>query len=125
MTDRKLLIKRLLIFGGIGIVYFIWIKLTDLNIPCPVNLLSGRSLKCPGCGVTTMCLNLIAGNFSAAFSANPFLFIMLPIWGIFIAVRLIFAPKALAEGSRFNTLFYSIAAGGLIIFGIIRNIIHI
>lgn len=121
MSDRKLIIKRLLIFLAVGTAYFIWLKLTGLSIPCPVSLLSGHRLKCPGCGVTTMCLSLIKGDFGAAFNANPCLFILLPIWGIFIAVRLIFQPKRLAEGSFLNSLFYYIMAGVLVVFGVVRN----
>lgn len=122
MSDRKKLAIRLLIFLAIGAVYYIWIKLTGLSIPCPVSFLSGHRLKCPGCGVTTMCLNLISGNFEAAFNANPCLFILLPIWAVFIAVRLIFSPKALREGSFLNTLFYTVSDAVLVIFGILRNI---
>lgn len=124
MVDRKLIIKRLLIFLGLGTAYFIWLKTTGLGIPCPIRFITGGRIKCPGCGVSTMCVNIIEGNFEAAFYANPCLFIMFPLWGIFIAVKLIFAPKALAEGAKLNTVIYGAAAGVLLIFGILRNIIE-
>lgn len=69
-----------------------------------------------------MCLNILEGNFEAAFHANPCLFILLPLWGLLIAVKLIFAPKALAEGSRLNSVIYGAMAGILAVFGVLRNI---
>lgn len=122
MSGRKLIIKRLLIFLGLGTAYYIWLKITGLGIPCPVRFVTGGRIKCPGCGVSTMCVNMIEGHFEAAFHANPCLFIMLPLWGILIAVKLIFAPKALAEGARLNTVIYGVMTAVLVVFGVLRNI---
>lgn len=123
MSDRKLIIKRLLIILGLGTAYYIWLKITGLGIPCPVSFVTGGRIKCPGCGVSTMCVNIIEGHFEAAFYANPCLFIMLPLWGILIAVKLIFAPKALMrETSRANTVIYGGMAAVLVVFGVLRNI---
>lgn len=122
MSDRKLVIRRLLIFVGIGTAYFIFIKITGLSIPCPVHFLSGQRLKCPGCGITTMFLNIIGGNFKIAFEANPCIFILLPVWTLFIGIRIIFAPKVLADGMPANKLFYCLIVAVLVIFGILRNI---
>ena len=51
--------------------------LTGLSIPCPVHALTG--LLCPGCGVTRMCMALLALDFPAAWSANPVLLLLLPV----------------------------------------------
>lgn len=123
MSERKPVLKRLLIFLGLGSAYYIWLKITDLGIPCPVSFVTGGRIKCPGCGVSTMCVNIIEGNFEAAFNANPCLFIMLPLWGILIGVKLVFAPKALmSETSKLNTVIYGVMTAVLVVFGVLRNI---
>ncbi|MBD5081050.1 MAG: DUF2752 domain-containing protein [Ruminococcaceae bacterium] len=122
VSDRKIVLKRLLIFLVLGTAYFIWLKLTGLNIPCPVRLITGGRILCPGCGISTMFVNIIGGNFHAAFEANPCIFILLPVWLVFIGIRLIFQPKALADGQPKNQLFYYILIGILVVFGILRNI---
>lgn len=124
VSDRKILLKRLMIFFFLGLGYFLWLKLTGLNIPCPIRLVTGDRILCPGCGISTMFVNIIGGNFKAAFDANPCIFILLPIWLIFIAIRLIFSPKCLCDGKPLNQVVYYILSGILVIFGILRNILQ-
>lgn len=124
MSDRKIVLRRLLIFFVLGVLYFLWLKLTGINIPCFVRLITGGRILCPGCGISTMFVNIISGNFKAAFEANQCLFILLPIWLIFIGIRLIFQPKCLADGKPLNKGFYYAATGILVIFSVIRNIIR-
>ncbi|MCM1298150.1 MAG: DUF2752 domain-containing protein [Firmicutes bacterium] len=127
MRDRKIILKRMAVFLTAGIVYLIWLKITGLAIPCPIRTLCGfllgEEIECPGCGVSRLCLALLRLDFKEAFYANPCIFILLPIWAVFILIRLIFAPKALAEGSFLNSLFYYAVALALIIFGIVRNLV--
>lgn len=122
VSDRKIVLKRLLIFLVLGTVYFLWLKLTSLNIPCPVRLITGGRILCPGCGISTMFVNIIGGNFKTAFEANPCVFILMPVWLVFIGIRLIFQPKALADRAPLNQLFYYILIAVLVVFGILRNI---
>lgn len=49
----------------------------DFLIPCLWK--SIFHFECLGCGLTTAFIHLIKLNFSAAFLANPFIFIVLPI----------------------------------------------
>ena len=74
-------LKRLLLWAGlilgIGLAYAVFVGLTGLSIPCPVHALTG--LLCPGCGVTRMCMALLALDFPAAWSANPVLLLLLPV----------------------------------------------
>lgn len=122
MSDRKIIFQRLILAFALGIAYYVWIKLTNLSIPCPLRLISGDRILCPSCGVTTMCVNIIEGNFKAAFEANPCIFILTPLWLVFIGVRLIFQPKACSDGKPLNQIIYYILAGVLVIFGVLRNI---
>ena len=85
--------------------------------------LSGGRLKCPGCGITTMFVNILSGDFSGAFKANPCIFLMLPIWAVIIVIRIIFAPKWLDDNSRFFNFFIYFSIVILVIFGVVRNII--
>lgn len=122
MSDRKIILKRLAIFFALGLAYFIWLKLTGLNIPCPIRTVTGGRILCPGCGITTMFVNILDGNFKAAFEANPCIFVLLPVWLVFIGIRLIFQPECLSDGKRINKIFYYIISGILVIFCILRNI---
>ena len=74
-------LKRLLLWAGlilgIGLAYAVFVRLSGLSIPCPVHALTG--LLCPGCGVTRMCMALLALDFPAAWSANPVLLLLLPV----------------------------------------------
>lgn len=124
MSDRKILLRRLLIFLALGVLYFLWLKLTGLNIPCIVRLVTGGRILCPGCGISTMFMNIIGGNFKAAFEANPCIFILLPIWIVFLGIRIIFQPKCLSDGKPLNQGFYYTAVGILVIFAVVRNIIN-
>ncbi len=116
------MLKRLLIFFVLGLTYFLWLKLTGLNIPCPVRLITGGKILCPGCGISTMFVNIIGGNLKIAFDANPCIFILMPVWLVFIGIRLIFQPKSLSDGKPMNQLFYYILIGILVVFGVLRNI---
>lgn len=73
----KRLLLRAGLIPGIGLAYAVFVGLTGLSIPCPVHALTG--LLCPGCGVTRMCMALLALDFPAAWSANPVLLLLLPV----------------------------------------------
>ncbi len=64
----------LLLIGGI---YSIFLQKTGIGFVCPVNFLTG--LKCPGCGVSHMCIALMQLDFAAAFMANPAILLLSPV----------------------------------------------
>ena len=102
-----------------AVVYLCFVNLTHLGIPCVFRTVTG--LKCPGCGITTMCAALLRGDLHQAFHANPFLLTTLPVFGtVYLLVRL-FRPQG--RGKRMAVqAFY---AGYLILligFGILRNL---
>ena len=118
---RNHLIKAALIVFAIGAAYAVFIKITGFGIPCPINHFTG--LKCPGCGVTRMCMHIISLDFRSAFYDNTAIFCMLPLI-VFIFAR--FAYKYVKTGSKRDKAAETagiIAIVVLIIFGILRNII--
>lgn len=64
----------------IGILYSIFLQWTGIGLVCPVNFLTG--LKCPGCGVSHMCIALMQFDFVTAFQANPVLLLLSPMLAV-------------------------------------------
>ena len=116
------LMGRITPFFILGVVYFIWLKMTEIYIPCLFRQIT--CCKCPGCGITTMCVNIGTFNFFDAFCANPFIFITLPfiVFEIVYCEFLNFKKRKMPMWNNLLLVFYGI---GLIAFGIIRNIIAI
>ena len=103
-----------------GLFYAFFSMRTGLAVPCPFHTLTG--LKCPGCGVSRMCLALLHADAAEAFRQNRAVLLLLPL-GVYTAAAwcagyirtgsrvLHGAPKAAAWAT----------AGVLIAFGIARN----
>lgn len=66
-----------------GLIYLVWVLLTDLRIPCIFYELTG--LKCAGCGVTRMIVSVARLDFASAFRYNPFLFTTGPLILLYMA----------------------------------------
>ncbi|MCC8066460.1 MAG: DUF2752 domain-containing protein [Clostridiales bacterium] len=77
----KCLRSALLIFVA-GLGYAAAVSVLHAGIPCLFHLLTGY--KCPGCGVTHMCLALLEGDWESACQANPGLFFSLPVLAVFL-----------------------------------------
>lgn len=103
----------------LGAVYYIWLRITEIKIPCVFKEITG--LMCPGCGITTMILNLTKFNWVAAFRANQFLFITLPFI-IFEIIFFIYLERKTAKNPRWNDRLLLIYLVLLIIFSAVRNI---
>lgn len=109
---RKL--RTLALVCGAGAVYAVFTARFG-GIPCPIRFLTG--LKCPGCGVTTLFLRLLRGDWAGAFSANPFLLATSPLLA---AILWRFWWKDTRPGKAWQvTAVVYIAA--LLIWGIARN----
>ena len=123
MAEKTRLKKRLVTYICVlaaGVVYFIWLKLTGIGIPCIFHELTGWS--CPGCGVTTLIMSVAAGRLDLARAANPFLFYTWPLILGFIIwneVKVI-KGKTYKADKIINILLiaYIIA---FIAFGVLRN----
>lgn len=123
MKERALkVIKKLLIFLAGGVFYGILIMNTGFAIPCLFRLLTG--LKCPGCGVTSMCLALMRFNFHKAFISNEMLFVLLPaLLFVFIKYIFVYIKTGIKKLDRAQSFILNLSLVMLILFGVIRNLV--
>lgn len=117
---QKKLLKETLVCMGILAAYYVFIRLTGLHIPCVFREITG--LKCPGCGLTAMCMNLAHFRFGEAFRASPLMFCLAPLLAITLALKIFAAPKWLDSKSK----PYKIGAWALLVivavYWVVRNI---
>ena len=101
--------------------YAFFCKKTGLPLPCVFRLITG--LKCPGCGVTRMCLSLLEFDFVSSFYYNPVIFCLLPVFaGIFFHIVYRYIKyNTLMPNKFFNVLIYVVLVL-LVAFAIFRNI---
>lgn len=107
-----------------GVLYGLFVKITGMAIPCIFHLITG--LKCPGCGVTRMCVALLQLDVRGAFSSHPMLLLQLPFL-LFILLRnvLTYIKCGVCRVSRKETIVIYICIALLIGFTVLRNIIEI
>lgn len=121
IARSKKVLKGALIVFLVGVLYTVFIHLTGISIPCVFKLVTG--FKCPGCGVSAMCLSLMRFNFKKAFLSNNVLFCLLPFMAA-VAGRLIYVYiKTGKTRDRFSDISIWIMIVILIVWGILRNII--
>lgn len=87
------------------------------GLPCPFRALTG--LRCPGCGVTTLLLRLLRGDWAGAFWANPFLLLSAPAL-LVILWRFLWKDTLPGRGWQIAAWCYLVA---LILWGILRNLL--
>ena len=104
----------------VGFSYYFWLRVTGIGIPCIFRLLTG--FRCPGCGLTTMCLNLLDFKIVLAYHSNKFVFCTIPL-----LIAAFFYQCYLTANKKKEPMWYKISCIGYIVafilFGIIRNII--
>lgn len=104
-----------------GFVYGLFVRYTGLAVPCPVRMLTG--LKCPGCGVTGMCVALLRLDFKAAFYCHPMLFVLLiPLLAVFAGSAWTYVRDGSWQLKRWQNLILYFCIVLLVGYGIIRNI---
>lgn len=101
-------------------LYALEIRVIGFRIPCPFRFMTG--LRCPGCGITTMLLHILHGEFHAAFAANQVLFVLLPVLLLAAVVRIIWMPRFLMSESRFCRISTGLILAVLLGFGVLRNV---
>lgn len=69
----------------LGVVYIIFIKITNIMIPCPIKLVTGK--YCPGCGISRMLLAMLRLDFETAYHANRLLFFLLPVIALYGLIK--------------------------------------
>lgn len=117
-------VKLIKIFGiiiGIGLIYAAFYKVTGIGIPCMFRLMTG--LQCPGCGVTHMCMALLALDFETAWQSNPAIFSMLVPGAVMAVYTIGFYIK---NGKWPKQWWYNAIVGIMIVillvFGVWRNL---
>lgn len=113
---------KLLVIAIAGIIYINIIRSTGFWLPCIFRTVTG--LKCPGCGISHMCIALLAMDFTSAWLANPVLLTVSPAI-IYIAIKQIIAWIVFGEQkmSKIDIIIVNALAVILILWGIVRNMV--
>ena len=115
-------LKKLAVILITGFIYYIWVKLTDLRIPCLFYVKTG--FLCPGCGITRMIVSILNFDLVSAYAYNKLMFVSLPfILAFLIYMRVKYIRSGSSQLSKLQKI--TVYAFGIIviIFTIIRNII--
>lgn len=118
---RNKVIFGALIILTVGAAYTLFVKLTGVGIPCPINLTTG--LKCPGCGVSRMFLALFRLDFPEAFRQNGAILCLMPLMAA-TAIRFIYVyikKGTVRDRPAEISVWFMIAV--LLVFGILRNVV--
>ncbi|MGL5435839.1 MAG: DUF2752 domain-containing protein [Lachnospiraceae bacterium] len=118
-------IKRIGIWLGIaavtGCTYAAFVTNTGRALPCGIYLITG--FKCPGCGVTRMCLSLMQLDFKNAFYSNQMLFVLLPVLSyLFGSYTLRYVKTGRWSLSKGQTVLTYICIVLLLMYAVYRNI---
>lgn len=119
---EKLRAKIRKIYGGIllfGLIYFLWIKITNAAIPCFYFVTTGY--LCPGCGITRMFLSLAKLEFSKAFFYHPPAFCLFFLWNL-IAALCYWGRISFVKQEHFLYGIFALSMIVLICFGVVRNL---
>ena len=127
--DRRL--KRLLPIAIValgGIVYAALYLYTPVRIKCPLRSVTGifipGGITCPGCGLTRMLIAELRGDIKAAFAANQAVFILQPFLYFLILRQIVgYVFEKEVKYTTVENALMIIAIVGLIIFGVVRNLI--
>lgn len=107
-----------------GLVYGIFVRCTGLAVPCPIRTLTG--LKCPGCGVTGMCVALLHLDFKAAFYCHPMLFVLLiPLLCVCVGSAQTYVRDGSWQLKRWQNIILYTSIMLLIAYSVVRNVFGI
>ena len=125
IMQRQRLLRVILwtaLLAGIGLLYGFFVSRTGIAIPCIFHLVTG--LKCPGCGVTRMCVALMHLDFRSAYEYNQMIFILSPVLlFIFLTCVIVYIRNGHWETNRTQNVVLYVCIALLIGFGIARNIV--
>ena len=78
---KNFIITAVVVYYFIGLILYVFAEI-DILIPCIWYTLF--DIRCPGCGLTRAFIHLLSFDFSAAWDANPLIFIVLPGMSFYI-----------------------------------------
>lgn len=122
MKNRAIkIIKYIFIVLIIGVLYGIFVMKTGIGVPCIINLITGY--KCPGCGVSRMCMALMRLDVEAAYNYNKVLFLLLPVLlAVFTYQLYRYVRYDNTKLTKVQSAILYIAVALLVIWGIVRNL---
>ncbi len=100
-----------------GLLYALFITLTGISVPCIYYLTTGH--RCAGCGISTMFMAMLKLDFSAAFAANPLMFVLFILWNIIALLCFVGKPKFVSK-PRFLYTALGVSVFSMMIFMILR-----
>lgn len=105
----------------IGVLYYFVTYFTGFYIPCLVRLVTG--LRCPGCGISHMIINIFHLNFKAAFKSNQLLFLTSPIIiAMIVRETYCYIKYEKHKTDKWIDITSFILIGAFILFTVLRNI---
>lgn len=114
--------RRYAVILGVGLLYFVFVRVTKIGIPCPFRAVTG--LQCPGCGISRMAISLLRLDFVSAFYANPVILLTSPILLFCIADSdLSYIRTGKASSHPWCRVLLLMVLAALLVFGIVRNLI--
>lgn len=122
MRKKRLLqiITYALIIIMAGSVYSLFVKYTGFAIPCLFYKMTG--LKCPGCGVTGMCMALIQLDFRQAFLCHPMLFVLLiPLGVVCVGSMINYMKDGTRQTNHWQKQILYVSIVLLVGYGAVRN----
>lgn len=118
---RKILIRDMLIATILG-TYTIVVIHTNWGIPCVIHLITG--LQCPGCGISRMLLSMLHGDFYAAFSFHPFLFVTWPVLlYLILKTDYLYVTGQSVQFKKADTVLACLYIIALVLFSVVRNLL--
>ena len=123
MRKRALrVLSGIAVFVALGLIYGMFYMATGIGVPCVFNKITG--LRCPGCGVTHMCVALMRGNIFEAIHYNSLLFFLSPLLLLILVDYIIrYIKTGRWTVLRWQTIILCVMIVLFVLFGIGRNLI--
>jgi len=116
---RQVLWTLLAVLGA-GLFYA-WVLIpAGVRLPCRFRRVTGW--KCPGCGMTDLCLALLRGDLAAAFAYNRAVFAALPVLGVLLGLAAADYVRPLPQrAALLKRILTAALLALLLVWGAVRN----
>ena len=104
-----------------GLLYYLFVQVTGIKIPCVFSKITG--LSCPGCGITGMAMALLSLDIEKAFQSQPAIFCsILPLTICFVAQAIRYVKEGKTKLSKWQNIVLWMVIVVLILFCVYKNI---